>query len=650
MLALGVCVCAHAETRYVSHSGSNTAPYTTWETAANTIEAANLAMVPGDTMFIDTGSYYVSAIVYTEPKITLRGKGMDSTHILPSQPLGALFLPEDSTYVCDLHFDGLYNVSTQLGTDYAFAKLATDPWRTFVCHRCKFSRFKFTPISFNKMVYVEIKDCWFEDWDMYALSLTERGDYVIENNTFDATRIQRSFFDFMFATGDKYVRNNIFLGGSQGGIEGGTAGRMEMTNNLFYKNMYLPDAVSVGEHELLFANNSLYMCHPVAGSGTVLLIFGDSGVESISIYNNIIVDYEPHILFRYAYPATADVRVTHNCFFATNPEAKNDFIWADGGAVLPDSVYANIIGDPMYVDPVNGNLHLQASSPAIDAGVPWVLDVDGTRSDMGAFGGPGGTIYTYVDYPPNPPSELSSWRDGRRVILSWYRNRESDFHHYILFRSEQSPVELDSASVLAYLSTSGEILGESRPGKHLLPVGERGTLPDRSLYDGYIPIATAKNLVSIFYCDDNSSINNDYYYALVAVDSSGLVSTASTIAVGAVLAPAQNTGDHEGRPYDIADSACLEPNYPNPFNAVTAIVYNLPNAGAQPAPVRLVVYNILGQEIKSLTDERQQPGRHIAYWDGTDQRGQPVASGVYFYRLEVSGIEFVKSGKMILMK
>ena len=99
-----------------------------------------------------------------------------------------------------------------------------------------------------------------------------------------------------------------------------------------------------------------------------------------------------------------------------------------------------------------------------------------------------------------------------------------------------------------------------------------------------------------------------------------------------------------------AQAPIVEQNFPNPFNAVTAIIYNLPSIGAQPAPVRLTVYNILGQEIKSLTNEKQLPGRHIVYWDGTDQQGQPVASGVYFYRLEVSGIEFVKSGKMILMK
>jgi hypothetical protein len=643
LLTIAICtfVHAHAETRYVSHSGSNTFPYTTWKTASNTIEAANLATLPGDTMFIDTGSFYLSAPVYTQPKITLRGRGMDSTEVIGSATPEALrlamFVPEDSNIVEDIHFIGR-------GSIHAFAKYATESWKVFRTHRCKFSNIDGTPISFSKMVYVEIKDCWFETWESSALSLTERGDYVIENNTFDASQIQRTFFDFMFAIGKKYIRNNIFIGGSQGGIDGGTGGRMEMTNNLFYKNLYLPTAVWVRENELLFANNSFYMSHPVAGSGNVLQIFNDSRVRSILIYNNVIVDYEPRIGFRYAIPAEAEVQVSHNCFFATNPAADYDFISLESGAVRPDSVYSNIRSDPMLVDPLNGDFHLQLGSPCIDAGVPWVLDVDGTRSDMGAFGGPGGAVYAYVDYPPKPPSEFSAWRTGSQVVLSWYRNRESDLHHYILFRSEQSPVAMDSAYVLAYLSPSGKRMGESKPTKHLFPVGEDDTLPDKSLYEDFIPVATPRNLVSIFYGDDSADPNRDYSYLLVAVDSSFLVSAPSDEA-SVISLSTRNEASLENM-----ELPAIEQNFPNPFNAVTAIVYNLPNIGAQPAPVEITIYNTLGQIVRQLVDERQYPGRHVAYWDGTDSQGHAVSSGVYLYQLKASGIDFIENRKMIVMK
>jgi hypothetical protein len=646
LLVLSLCPLVHAATRYVSHSGNNTFPFTTWETAANTIEAANLATLPGDTMFVDTGAFQLTQTIVLPPKITLRGKGMDSTLILGSDSAWTMFFPDDSTYVRDIHFNGLYNYAQETGSGHAFGKYATEPWRVFFCQRCRFSRFGSSPIAFDKMIYVEIKDCWFETWESSALSLTERGNYVIENNTFDAGEHSISFFDFMFAIGNKYIRNNIFLGGGQGGIEGGTAGRMEITNNLFYKNVYLPTAVYVRENELLFANNSLLISHLYPGPHTdaTVVIINDNYSRDYQIYNNIFVDYEPRIEFMYPFPAQARVNISHNCFFATNPAADYDFISLESGAVRPDSVYSNILNDPMLVDPVNGDFHLQLGSPCIDAGVPWVLDVDGTRSDMGAFGGPGGAVYAYVDYPPKPPSEFAAWRTGSRVVLSWYRNRESDLHHYILFRSEQSPVALDSAHVLVYLSPSGKPIGRLGSTKHLLPVGDTASLPDKSLYDGFIPLATPENLVSIFYCDNAAEPNGSYYYALVVVDSSLLASSPSDEAAVTSLS-ADNMAVVE--PIEIP---VIEQNYPNPFNAVTAIVYSLPNIGAQPAPVRLVVYNILGQEIKSLANEKQQPGRHVVSWDGTDQQGQPVASGVYLYRLEVSGIEFVKSGKMILMK
>ena len=106
-------------------------------------------------------------------------------------------------------------------------------------------------------------------------------------------------------------------------------------------------------------------------------------------------------------------------------------------------------------------------------------------------------------------------------------------------------------------------------------------------------------------------------------------------------------GDQEGL---VPHTFALEQNYPNPFNATTAIVYSLPNIGVQPAGIRLTIYNLLGEVVKVLVEEKESAGRHIAYWDGRDEGGSPVASGVYFYRLQVSGIDYVKHKKMILLK
>jgi hypothetical protein len=80
-------------------------------------------------------------------------------------------------------------------------------------------------------------------------------------------------------------------------------------------------------------------------------------------------------------------------------------------------------------------------------------------------------------------------------------------------------------------------------------------------------------------------------------------------------------------------------NYPNPFNPKTRISFYLPEA----AHVRIDIYNALGQRIERLKDDEMESGEHVVEWDGSS-----VASGVYFYRLEVEG--YIESRKMLLLK
>jgi hypothetical protein len=88
----------------------------------------------------------------------------------------------------------------------------------------------------------------------------------------------------------------------------------------------------------------------------------------------------------------------------------------------------------------------------------------------------------------------------------------------------------------------------------------------------------------------------------------------------------------------------LSQNYPNPFNPRTNIRYALP----QDAQVRLVIYNVLGQRVKTLVDGHQTAGYKTVWWDGKDEKGNPAASGVYFYRLEADRFSEVR--KMLLVK
>lgn len=85
-------------------------------------------------------------------------------------------------------------------------------------------------------------------------------------------------------------------------------------------------------------------------------------------------------------------------------------------------------------------------------------------------------------------------------------------------------------------------------------------------------------------------------------------------------------------------------NYPNPFNAGTTISYIV----RKPGRVNLTVYNVLGQQVAALVDREEGPGTYNVPWDGLDEKGRTMPSGVYLYRLELDGE--VDTRKMILMR
>ncbi len=95
----------------------------------------------------------------------------------------------------------------------------------------------------------------------------------------------------------------------------------------------------------------------------------------------------------------------------------------------------------------------------------------------------------------------------------------------------------------------------------------------------------------------------------------------------------------------VAEDVALVHNYPNPFNSATTIKYALPQASA----VRLDIFNVAGQMVRTLVAKRQEAGRYAVHWDATDDRGHRVSSGIYFYRLQ-AGSEFVEVKKMLMVR
>lgn len=104
------------------------------------------------------------------------------------------------------------------------------------------------------------------------------------------------------------------------------------------------------------------------------------------------------------------------------------------------------------------------------------------------------------------------------------------------------------------------------------------------------------------------------------------------------------TGNNYGNTDNSNISAPSVSNFPNPFNPSTTIRFSIP----QDSSVKLVVYNIRGQVVKTIVNDTLPKGSHSAFWNGVDDNGRAVSSGVYFYRLQTGNSTL--TGKCLLLK
>jgi len=112
-----------------------------------------------------------------------------------------------------------------------------------------------------------------------------------------------------------------------------------------------------------------------------------------------------------------------------------------------------------------------------------------------------------------------------------------------------------------------------------------------------------------------------------------------------IVAKMKESGEElVGEKSAIPQEFSLSQNYPNPFNPETEISYGLP----RDCYVKLAIHNVAGQKVNTLVDERQSAGYKTIYWNGRDDKGKEVASGIYFYKLEAGN--FTESRKMVLIK
>jgi hypothetical protein len=207
------------------------------------------------------------------------------------------------------------------------------------------------------------------------------------------------------------------------------------------------------------------------------------------------------------------------------------------------------------------------------------------------FDSPADSGYSVDNLAPSVPSGFSvAYNTGSGNSLTWDPCPDSDFRYFRIYRGADpdfipAPANLVDATV-----------------------GTQWSDPE---YDGW-PV----------------------HYKITALDFVGNESDASS--------PDGATGT--GEP-SLPERFALGQNVPNPFNPTTVIPFAVPAGGGK---VTLQVFDVGGQRVATLVDDFQTAGTKQVSWDGTDHRGRPVATGVYFYRL-VAG-DFAQTRKMMLMK
>ena len=247
----------------------------------------------------------------------------------------------------------------------------------------------------------------------------------------------------------------------------------------------------------------------------------------------------------------------------------------------------NIDNDPLFVNPLAGDYHLNENSPCIDAGDPdFPLDPDNTICDMGAYYYHQDQYIVIDEIYPEPGSLTISEGnsidfyitatdpDGNPVEYIW------ELDNVIVSTDSSYTFHTDENSAGTYTVTLEVTDNYQPPSRNTLNFEWNVVVEDVFSAQELLPIVTA-----------------------------------------------------------------IYQNYPNPFNPVTIIKFDL----NQLSKVQLEIYNIKGQKVKQLVSEQLSAGQHSAVWNGKDENGGRVASGTYFVRLKTEG-QFLDTLKMTLLK
>ncbi len=243
----------------------------------------------------------------------------------------------------------------------------------------------------------------------------------------------------------------------------------------------------------------------------------------------------------------------------------------------------------------------------------------------------------------NASFELSGLTEGQTV---YWRVRTFDgvtpsawssYEYFIVYTSSAALMPLSGSP------SSGVVINTNSPTiSWALPAPNSGLTYELEISsDANMSNSVRVNDLTSAYTNINDLENNStYYWRVRSKTSNGIYSNYSSVANF-------NTGDDITGVEDVnivPANYYMAQNYPNPFNPTTNIKFGLPNSGN----IKLVIYNVLGQEIKTLINQNLNAGTYNILWNGQNEAGINVPSGVYLYRI-TSG-NFIDTKKMVLIK
>ncbi|UCE65661.1 MAG: hypothetical protein JSU85_12480, partial [Candidatus Zixiibacteriota bacterium] len=339
---------ALADYHYASHEGSNEYPYASWATGAQLIQDAVDATDPHDTVFIGSGDWYQHVETGVYDSIALIGAGTDITFCHNDSSDNYMFIID---YGCSVE-----NISFLDGGPGSCVRARV--FAGVLINNCRFVNSRSGIVASGYPTV--ITNCVFDSCAKAILSNIWEGDFYISNNIILHCYW---FYAILLQVYSAVVQNNVII--SPPGVDvdamhsGQIDGEVVIRNNVAVGG--LGGIVVDAEREY---NNTIYNTG-YGGRVAMTINYGDS------LYNNSITGCD------------RTVAVYDSSYFSYNNLWDNE---NDPSFDLFINPVGNISADPMFMSETD--MHLQAFSPLIDAGHPGYLDIDGSRSDIGAYGGP----------------------------------------------------------------------------------------------------------------------------------------------------------------------------------------------------------------------------------------------------------------------